>query len=305
MADKKYKNIKDLPTEDILRGGHLACAGCGMTIALKFCLRVLGKNTVIANPASCSTLLPLYPNSPLLCSWMHNAMENAAPTAIGIRSGLDAQRKDMNVICWAGDGSTYDMAIGAISFAAHSDENIIFFCYNNQLYGNTGGQWASSSPYGSSTTTTPRGKENAFGNLSPTKDIMRIMAAHGVYVATASISDPVDLANKIEKAKARKGFSYIEILVPCTTNWKFDPRYTVKFAREAVKNGMWPLFEIENGILTINRKFKELKPINDFLKEQGRFKELPEEGAKKLQEMVSKKWKDLCEDDGKPIRIYP
>ncbi|MCL7415204.1 MAG: thiamine pyrophosphate-dependent enzyme [ANME-2 cluster archaeon] len=296
---QEFKNLKDLPEQDYFTGGSSACAGCGPSMELKLALKALGPDTLVVNASGCMTLLPLYPNTPLKVSWIHNAIENAASTAAGARHGLDMLgEKDMNVVVFAGDGATYDIGFASLSAAATKNERIIYICYNNQSYGNTGFQWSTATPYGCETKTTPRGKDNPIGTTDVHKDMMKIMGAHRVYAATASLAYPVDFLNKLVRAKERGGFSYIEILGTCNTGWNFDPRLTVKVSRLAVQCGMWPLYEIDKGLLTLNKDFQELKPIDEFVKIQGRYRALPQEGVEKLQALINEHWAQLKEYNG-------
>jgi pyruvate ferredoxin oxidoreductase beta subunit len=293
---QEFKSLKDIPEQDYFTGGSSACAGCGPSLGLKLALKVLGPETIIINSAGCMTLLPLYPNTPLKASWIHNAIENAASTAAGARHGLDMMgNRDMNVVVYAGDGATYDIGFASLSAAAAKNERIIYICYNNQSYGNTGFQWSTATPYGSETKTTPRGKENPTGTTIVNKDMLKIMGAHRVYAATASLADPVDFLNKLSRAKERDGFSYIELLGACTAGWNYDPRLTIKISKLAVRCGMWPLYEIEHGMLTLNKDFSELKPIDEFLKMQGRYRALPPDGVERLQALINEHWAELKE----------
>jgi pyruvate ferredoxin oxidoreductase beta subunit len=294
------KSIKDIPELDLFTGGSSVCAGCGPSMGLKLALTVLGPKTVIINSAGCMTLLPLFPNTPLKVSWIHNAIENAATTAAGARHGLDALGiKDMNVVVYAGDGATYDIGFASLSSTAIKNERVIYICYNNQSYGNTGFQCTTATPYGSETKTTPRGKENPIGNTNIHKDMLKLMGVHRVYCATASLAYPVDFLNKLNKAKERNGFSYIELLGTCATGWNFDPRYTIKISRLAVRCGMWPLYEIDDRKLSLNKEFKQLKPVDEYLQLQGRYKQLPPDGVTKLQSLVNEHWAELNEFNAK------
>lgn len=294
------KSLKDLPETELFTGGSSACAGCGSTMGLRLALKSLGSRTVIVNASGCMTLLPLYPDTPLKVSWIHNAIENAASTAAGVRHGLDMQGfEDVNVAVYAGDGATYDIGFASLSAAAAKNERIIYICYNNQSYGNTGFQWSTATPFGSETKTTPRGQKNPVGTTEVHKDMLKIMGAHRVYAATVSLAYPVDMINKINRAKERKGFSYIELLVSCTAGWNYDPRLTVKMSRLAVRTGMWPLYEIDDGVLTLNRDFKTLEPIDEYLALQGRYRQLPPEGVDKLKSIISRHWEELKAYNGK------
>jgi pyruvate ferredoxin oxidoreductase beta subunit len=293
---QEIKNIKDIPEIELFTGGSSACAGCGPSMGLKLALKALGPRTIIVNASGCMTLLPIYPNTPLKVSWIHNAIENASSTAAGARHGLDVLGvEDTNVVVYAGDGATYDIGFASLSAAAVKNERIIYICYNNQSYGNTGFQWSSATPYGSETKTTPRGKQNPIGTTIHNKDMLKIMGVHEVYAATASLAYPVDFLNKINKSKARNGFSYIELLGTCATGWNFDPRFTVKISRLAVHCGMWPLYEIEDRVLSLSKDFKQLKPVDEYLQLQGRYKQLPPDGVARLQSIIDKHWTQLKE----------
>ena len=296
------KSIKEIPVNNVLTGGTSACAGCASLIALKLILKVLGEDTIICNPASCSTLFAMYPHSPFDCSWIHSAFENMGSTASGIRHSLDAQGiKDTNVLVYAGDGSCYDIGFQALSFAALNNENIIYVCYNNAGYSNTGFQWSTATPYGADTKTQPRGVNAPLANHKEPKDMIKIMASHGkhMHVSTANVSYPVDLINKIERAKNYTGFSYIEVLIPCCTGWGFESSQTISIGREADQTGSWPLLEIEDRILTLNKKYNNLKPIDNYVKIQGRYKALPEDGIKELQKLTIDRMIELKERNGK------
>ncbi|MEM0372519.1 MAG: thiamine pyrophosphate-dependent enzyme [archaeon] len=292
----EIKSLKDIPTDDFISGGSPTCAGCGPEIGIKLALKVLGKDTVIVNPAGCMTLLCNYPFTPLRVSWIHSAIENSAPTATGILAGLRARNRKMNVMCYAGDGATYDIGFGPLSFAAMRNDSIIYICYNNECYGNTGNQWDTATPYLASTTTTPPG-ERSRGNTFNQKDMVKIMSDHGVYAATANIAFPADYMNKVRKAAKNNGFSYIELLGTCPTNWHADPSKTVEISRLAVETAFWPLIEREKERLVINYKPEQLRPIIDFLKTQGRFSHLTKREVEDVQERVARRWHALLEEE--------
>jgi pyruvate/2-oxoacid:ferredoxin oxidoreductase beta subunit len=191
------------------------------------------------------------------------------------------------VMAWAGDGGTFDIGIQALSGAAERNEDIIYVCYDNEAYMNTGIQRSSATPYGAWTTTTP---VKHFKNR-PKKDIDAIMAAHRIpYLATASVAYPEDMFKKAKKAKETKGTRFLHIYAPCPSGWKSRPEDTVKLARLAVQTGIFPLYEIEDGErTTISIKVKERKPINDYLRLQGRFRHLKEQDIADMQAEVDRK----------------
>jgi pyruvate ferredoxin oxidoreductase beta subunit len=291
----EIKTAKQIPKDEFMTGGHFACAGCMPALSIKLTLKALGKNTIIINPSGCMTLTTTYPFTPYKVPWILNAIENAASTASGIIHGLKAIKKDkkVNVVCHAGDGATYDLGIGALSGIVQRKENIIYICYNNSSFANTGFQHSSATPYGARTTTTPPGVKNPVGNLLPRKNMAKVMAAHGApYVATACTSYPFDFMNKLRKAAKIKGTKFIDILCPCVLGWKLHPSKGVEVGRLMVQTGIWPLYEIEDGKFKLNL-IPNLKPVQKAFELQGRFKHLRKKDIKKIQGIVNKEWKLL------------
>jgi len=282
-----------LPEEELMNPGHLACQGCGAALAMRYALKALGKKTVLCIPACCWSVIDgPFPYSSLEVPIFHCAFETAASSASGVKAGLEmVGDRETNVVAWAGDGGTFDIGIQALSGAAERNDDIIYICYDNEAYMNTGIQRSSATPYGSWTTTTP---VRHFKDR-PKKDIVAILAAHRIpYVATASIGYPEDLFRKVKKAKEIKGTRFIHIYAPCPTGWKTRPEDTVKLARMVVQNAIFPLYEVENGEkYTLNIKLNDKKPINDYLKLQGRFRHLTEEEIEHMQQEVDKKWEKL------------
>ena len=275
--------------------GNSTCQGCGLDLAFRWAMKALGQNTVMVSPASCSNVVTgLWPKSSPDWPYFNMAFAGAAAAATGMRHGLKVKGKDhYNVLVWAGDGGTTDIGLQGLSGAAERNENIIFVCYDNEAYQNTGNQRSSSTPYMGVTTTTPYGKERHKKNLP------MIVAAHNVpYVATASVGDPLDLFDKFKKAKDIKGFRYIQILSPCPPGWRHPSDETIKQAKMAVDTGSFPLYEIENGKLTLNGKSKRMhdkskrKPLGEYFNKanQGRFKKVNAEALAKLQQDCDEWW---------------
>ncbi len=283
--------LKELPDEELFTRGHTACAGCGAAIAVRNLMKVIGKNSMVVNPACCLLIFgATYP----LIAWKvpshHVAFENTAACATGMARALKALGKEDTVVLGiAGDGGTADIGLQALSGAAERNENILYIMYDNEAYMNTGIQRSGSTPFGAWTTTTPVGKvKSGKGNFK--KDMPQIMMAHNVpYVATASIGHIQDFINKFEKAKKIKGFRYIQIFTPCPTGWRHDTAKTVEVAKLAVDTGMWTLYESEAGKVKINRKPK-MTPVSEYLKIQGRFRHMKEDDIQTLQDWVSTKW---------------
>lgn len=287
-------SIKKFPEEEYVLKGSAACPGCPITIALRTALKALGKKTILIIPASCSAVVQsLVPKTSFGVPTLNIAFAASASAASGVAAGLKMLGKeDVTPVVWAGDGGTYDIGIQALSGAFERRENFIYVCYNNQMYSNTGIQRSGATPYGAWTTTTWTGKKEM------QKDLGEIVLAHHIpYIATASIAYIDDLYDKMKKAKEIHGPRYIEILAPCPPGWRFDMSKTVEIARLAVQTGAWVLYEAINGEVKLTSyskmllKGKEKKPIEDYLKLQGRFHNLTEEDIKKIKSAIDEKWK--------------
>ncbi|MDI3484238.1 MAG: pyruvate ferredoxin oxidoreductase beta subunit [Methanobacteriaceae archaeon] len=280
----------EIPKEELLAPGHRGCAGCGATLGVRLALKVLGKNTIAVSSTGCLEVITTpYPETAWEIPWIHVAFENAAAVASGIERALKAKGKtDTTVVAFAGDGGTADIGMQALSGAMERGHNIIYICYDNEAYMNTGIQRSGATPYGASTTTSPPGKKS-FGEDRPKKNMPFIMAAHGVpYVATASISYPEDFMKKVKKAKETEGPAYIHLHQPCTTGWGFDPSKTIEIGRLAVETGAWLLYEIEEGEFRITYRPIQRKPVTEYLDAQRRFKHLKEQEKAKIQEYIDK-----------------
>lgn len=285
-----------IPEEEHISSGHIACAGCGERLALKFALKALGSRTIIVVPAGCSAVVDgMFPFSAAHVPLMHNTFESTAAVATGVKRGFQIQNKsDITVLAWAGDGGTYDIGFQALSGAAERNENIIYICYDNEAYMNTGIQRSSATPFKTWTTTTPHNKPK----IQPKKDIMEIMASHRIpYAATASIAFPEDLIAKIQKAKSVNGFTFILIFSPCPTGWRFTPENTIKIARLAVETRVFPLYEVKEGIYySVNKTFKESSP-EEYFNLQGRFSGINEQEFEKIKENIARNWNFLLKKE--------
>ena len=285
----------DEPRE-YLHPGHLACQGCGATIAIRYVLKALGKETVVVIPACCwSIIAGLFPYSCLDVPVIHTAFETAAAAATGVRAALDVQgREDVHVLAWAGDGGTFDIGFQALSGAAERNENILYCCYDNEAYMNTGIQRSSATPVGAWTTTTPKGGLED----RPKKDVVRIMAAHGIpYAATANVAFPDDLYRKAKKAAGIRGMKFIHILSPCPTGWRIPSSESIEVARMATLSNLFPLYEIENGTrMTLNYIPPRKIPVTDYLNSQARFRLMRDEEKKQTQGNVDSAWRRLVKE---------
>jgi pyruvate ferredoxin oxidoreductase beta subunit len=285
----------EIPEEELLAPGHRGCAGCGATIGVRLALKALGRNTVAISCTGCLEVITTpFPETAWEIPWVHVAFENAGAVASGVQCALKAQGKtDINVVAFAGDGGTADIGMQALSGAMERGHDLIYICYDNEAYMNTGVQRSGSTPFGASTTTSPSGKES-FGENRPKKNMPLIVAAHGVpYVATASISYPEDFMKKVKKAAEIEGPAYIHLNQPCTTGWGYDPSKTIELGRLAVETGFLALYEIENGEYKLTYKPQDKKPVSEFLNAQKRFKHLSNEEKEKIQEYVDSQCGEL------------
>lgn len=285
--------MKDLPEEDWFVSGHTACPGCGGATIAKIAMKVFGPDTITYFPANCLLVFGgTYPLNSFKVPYLHVLFENSAICAAGVARALKRLGKtDTNVVAFAGDGGTADIGIQALSGAAERNEDIIYVCYDNEAYMNTGIQRSGATPYKAWTTTTPVGDVEA-GKEEYKKDVPRIMIAHDApYVATATLGYIPDLLKKLEKAKNKKGcFRYLQIYSPCPPGWRMDSSLGARVSKMVVDTGLWTLYEFEDGKMTINRKPK-MTPVEDYLKLQGRFRHFTKEDIARLQKYAEEKWR--------------
>lgn len=230
----------------LLRPGNTNCGGCGMSVGLT----MLGRALAAADD-SCSLVIPAccgivtagaFPTTSYGVPTIAATFASSAAVASGYASIRDLNGEPGQVICWAGDGGTYDIGFATLSAAAERNENIIYICYDNEIYGNTGGQRSSATPLGARTTTTPTGKAET------KKDIMSIMAAHGIpYAATLSMAHPEDFSRKLATALSMTGMRFLLMHSPCPTGWKSEPEDSVELVRIAVASGLFPVYEVFDG----------------------------------------------------------
>jgi len=267
--------------------GHTACAGCGQSLGARLVLDASGPNTIVVNNTGCLEVFSTkYPESAWGVPWIHSLFENGAAVASGVEAALKylGKKEAIHVIAQGGDGGTADIGLQALSGMFERGHDILYVCYDNEAYMNTGIQRSGLTPFASNTTTSPTGIQSC-GNPRPKKPLPEIANAHGIpYVATASVGFPQDVVRKVKKAFGFNGPKYIQLHVPCPLGWRHDPGLTIQIGKLAVETGLYPLFEYENGKLTGAKQIQP-KPVEEYLKVQGRFKHLlnnPEE-IKKIQ----------------------
>jgi pyruvate/2-oxoacid:ferredoxin oxidoreductase beta subunit len=256
---------------------------------MRLVLKELGPRTIVVLPACCwSIIAGPWPQSSLGVPLYHTAFETGAAVASGVRAALDMRGDtDTTVLVWAGDGGTFDIGLQALSGAAERNENILYVCYDNEAYMNTGIQRSSATPWGAWTTTTPAGQPQS----TRKKDILGIMAAHNIpYAATACPSYPVDLLDKVRKAAATRGMRFLHILAPCPPGWKYSDEQSIEMGRMAVESRVFPLLEVEHGEhwrFTVETRGE---PVEAYLRAQGRFRHLDANAVATIQDQIDARW---------------
>jgi pyruvate ferredoxin oxidoreductase beta subunit len=247
----------------------------------------------------------IYPYTAWEIPYIHSAFENAAATVSGVEAAYRALKKkgkinkDIKFIAFGGDGGTYDIGLQSLSGAMERGHNMLYVCYNNEAYMNTGVQRSSATPLGAYTSTSPVGRVMTGKKQFP-KDLTEIMASHGIpYVAQAGVHHWKDLTAKVEKALSIDGPKFINVLAPCTLGWKFDAELGIDISRLAADTCVWPLYEVEYGKHKVSYKPKDKKPVMEWIKSQGRFKHLLHPENQPLvdayQAEVDKRWSRLLE----------
>lgn len=255
----------------LLRAGNTNCGGCGMSVAFQMFGRAAGDRKIqFVIPACCAIVTAgPFPLSAYGAPVVSATFASGAALAAGLAHVARLNGEPTRVICWAGDGGTFDIGMATVSAAAERNEDVLYVCYDNEIYGNTGGQRSSATPMGAITSTTPRGKD------VEKKDILGILAAHRVpYLATVSLAHPDDLMRKMRFALDQKGFRFLHILAPCPTGWKSEPADGIELVRLAVRSGLYPVIEVFDGRRTvINVESEMSRPaLEKYVSLQGRFK---------------------------------
>ncbi len=287
------KGVKNLPTlqdgEPIMAQGTTPCAGCLSLTALRLALSEFDKDTVVTNNSGClMAASAIYPITAFKVPHIFYTYSNAGAAASGLEVALKRLGKDMKVFLFGGDGGMFDIGLQTFSAALERGHEIVFMCYDNEAYMNTGVQRSGSTPWLSKTKTTP------FGKMEKKKNLMKIVEAHGnVYAATASPAYPQDLMKKIRKAKEAKKPAFIHIQCPCPTGWEFPDEKGIEIARLAVETNMFPLYEYNSGVVKVRKSRKKKKPVEAYLKIQGRFSHLTVQQTADIQKYVDHEFDEL------------
>ena len=292
---------KTLPERELFSPGHRACQGCAPALAMRYLLKALGHDTIICNSTGCMEIISSsYPETAWGVPWIHVAFENSAAVASGVEAGLKAmmrkgripQRK-INVVAQGGDGATFDIGLQALSGALERGHDMLYLCYDNEAYMNTGIQRSSGTPYGAATTTSPAGKKS-IGQQTWKKSLAEIAVAHHIpYVATASIAYPFDFMEKLKKAAAVNGPALVHVFAPCPTGWRCASELAVRLARLAVQTAAFPLYEVENGKWKMSVTLPHLKPLKLYFKPQGRYRHLTEDQIVKIETELHTRYEAL------------
>jgi pyruvate ferredoxin oxidoreductase beta subunit len=298
-------NLRELAEKpELLSPGHRLCAGCGASITARQILNAADTEVVVANATGClEVATTIYPYTAWRTSWIHIAFENTAATLSGVESAYRALSakgkvdKPYKFIAFGGDGGTFDIGLQSLSGAMERGHDLLYICYDNEAYMNTGIQRSSATPKGAATTTSPAGSVNP-GKLIHRKDLTGIMAAHNIpFVGQTTPAHWRDLTSKVERALEIDGPAFINVLAPCPRGWRSKPNDTIKLARLAADTCYWPLFEIDHGEYKVNYKPREKKPLREWLELQGRFRHLfteeNEHIIEDLQERVDTEWERL------------
>ncbi|MDR1977660.1 MAG: hypothetical protein LBQ42_02890 [Synergistaceae bacterium] len=288
-----FKNLSDRE----LMYGQKTCPGCGATVAIRLALKILGERTFLCIPACCAAATTnAYPQTSFFVNNVVTAFPATGSTIAGMAAAAEAQGlEDVTILGVAGDGGTADIGLQALSGACERNDNVIYLCYDNEAYMNTGIQRSSSTPWGAWTTTSPAG-EGARGVVKSRKNLFDIIAAHRVpYCATASVAYPRDFMEKIAKAKAIKGARFIHVQAPCPTGWGYPTEKTIEYGRLAVGSGLWYLAEYENGEMKLNMTPKTFKPVESYLRGQRRFQHMKEDDYRLIEKQRDREWALLRE----------
>ncbi len=304
----KYKTLKDIPMDEFLTPGTSLCAGCGGVLLLRIFEKVLGPNVITINAAGCMSLLSVFPFTPFKSSWFYVAMASAPAAAQGIRDTLDLLIKkgkvdakdDLKVVVVTGDGAAGDIGLQSTSGALHRGLDFYYLVYDNEAYSNTGFQASGSSPFASATKTTVPTEILPEGNLLTKKDLFEIWRAHKPpYIATVSPAYIMDMMRKIEKASQFKGPKLFIAHSPCPPGWDINSDTVIRIAKLAVETGVWSLKEAVYGEVTHSIIPRTRRPVEEYLKVQGRFEHLfkPKRKEKiilELQKKVDDYWRNVA-----------
>jgi len=263
------------PRFEGIESGHRACLGCGEALAARLVTEAAGPDVMVANATGCLEIFTTpWPESAWRLPWMHSLFENTGAIAAGMESAMKAQGKNTKVLAFGGDGGTFDIGFQALSGMLERGHNVLYVCFDNEAYMNTGIQRSSSTPHAAMTTTSPPGSER-MGKRHLKKDILSIVASHHIpYAATSSVAYPSDIRKKVRRAIAIEGPTFMQIHCPCPLGWGHDGAHSIEVARLAVQTGLFPVIELERRELIGSMPIREPRPVTEYLSKQQRFRHL-------------------------------
>jgi len=298
-------NIKELSKKpELFTGGHRACAGCSAPVVARMLYMAADTPLVVGCATGClEVVTTIFPYTAWKGAFIHSAFENSAATVSGAEAAYRSLRKqgkydrEVRFVAMGGDGGTYDIGLQSLSGAMERGHNMVYICYNNEAYMNTGIQRSGATPRGAETTTSPVGKVLQ-GKQQFRKNLTEIMVAHGIpYAAQAVPSRWNDVITKLEKALNCGGPAFVNILAPCRLGWAYPAEETMEICRLATDTCSWPVFEVENGVYKVTYKPREKKPVTEYLKAQTKYRHLfrpgNEEIIESIQAKVDRNWQRL------------
>jgi pyruvate ferredoxin oxidoreductase beta subunit len=269
-----------------LDAGHMACPGCGQALGARLVTEAIGPDVIVANATGClEVFTSAWPRSSWRVPWIHSLFENAPAVASGIEAALKVQGRTTKVVAMGGDGGTFDIGLQALSGMLERNHNVLYVCFDNEAYMNTGVQRSSSTPHAAMTTTSPRGKLRV-GKRHLKKDLLSIIGAHHIpYAATATVAYPSDLRAKVRRGIEIEGAAFLLVHSPCPLGWDHDAALSIEVARLAVQTGIFPLIEMERGTVVSAMRIRNILPVSDYLRPQGRFHHLFEDAPEAREEL--------------------
>ena len=294
LMDEAARSVQSsIDRSNAITSGHRACQGCGEALGARYALdaamRAADGQLVAVNATGCLEVFTTpYPETSWQIPWLHSLFGNAPAVATGVAAAMRRKGRDVKVVAQGGDGGTTDIGFGCLSGMFERNDDVLYICYDNEAYMNTGVQRSSATPPTARTATTPA-VGDAPGNVFGTgKNLPLIAMAHNIpYVATASVADLHDLEDKVTKAMGLEGSRYVHIMVPCPLGWGSAPEATIRVARLAVESGLFPLFEAEHGQITASKKIRRQVPVEDYLKIQRRFAHLFKKGREDTERLAA------------------
>jgi pyruvate ferredoxin oxidoreductase beta subunit len=289
-ADFDHESVAELqhkqPAFRGLDAGHMACPGCGQALGARLVTEAIGPDAIIANATGClEVFTSAWPRSSWRIPWIHSLFENAPAVASGIEAALKVQGRRTKVVAMGGDGGTFDIGLQALSAMLERNHNVLYVCFDNEAYMNTGVQRSSSTPHAAMTTTSPRGKQR-MGKRHLRKDLLSIIAAHHIpYAATATVAYPSDLRAKVRRGIEIEGAAFLLVHSPCPLGWNHEAALSIEVARLAVQTGVFPLVEIERGTVVSVMHLRDILPVSHYLRLQGRFRHLFEDTPEAREEL--------------------